>query len=150
MNNPVSDRQAVPAAINLNVLWAGIISGLILFGLLMCLNDYYGVVRIEPLSDIAPYLLWGGFAALILPIVWLPRFHQDLAAFEQQREILAASGSADPAVLMQKQARLLIGYALCDTPGMIGIAYYLISSDLLGGLLLILASIIILFKYKPA
>lgn len=132
------------------MIWAGITSALVMFGLLMCANEYTGFMATEPLPRIAPYLLWGGLATLLLPLVYLPRYRRDLQAFRQMWREQAVAETADQALLAQQQGRAVIGYALCDLPAMAGIVYYVLSSDLAGGLLLVIASIIILLQYKPA
>jgi len=106
-------------------MWAGVFGGLIILALLMYINDYLGFVRIQLLTDIAPYLLWAGVGTLILSIVYMPRYRRDLQAFTQQSQ-MQGDGTADQNALAQLQGRLLIGYTLADTPAMIGVAYYLL------------------------
>ena len=123
--------------------------GLVVFALLMGLNAHLALVPIEPLTDIAPYLLWGGLGSLVIPMAYLPRYRRDLQAFRQEWQAQTAAGDADLNTLARQQGRLLIGYTLADTPAMIGVAYYLLSADLSGGLLLVFTSIIVLLRYKP-
>ena len=134
---------------SLKLMWGGVIGGLVMLTLLMCVNAYLEVVTITPVADIAPYLLWGGIATLVLPMLYLPRYRRDLQTFKQEWQTQQASGESDLNTLARQQGRILIGYTLADTPAMIGVAYYLLSSDLNGGLLLMITSIILLLRYKP-
>lgn len=131
------------------MMWGSIIGGLVILALLMCFNAYLEVVAITPVSDIAPYVLWGGIATLILPMIYLPRYRRDLQTFKQEWQTQQVSGESDMNILARQQGRILIGYTLADTPAMIGVAYYLLSADLSGGLLLVITSIILLLRYKP-
>lgn len=147
--NSSSQLQVNISPANLKLVWAGVIGGLIILAMLMAFNAYLGVVRIEPLNEVAPYLLWGGLGTLILPMAYLPRYRRELQTFKQEWQLQQPAGETNMNALAQLQGRLIIGYALADTPAMIGIIYYLLSSDLGGGLLLTVTSIIVLLRYKP-
>lgn len=147
--NPDSQQRASISPASLKLMWAGVFSGLIILALLMYVNDYLGLVRIQPLTDIAPYLLWGGIGTLILPIVYMPRYRRDLEAFKQEWQTQQTSGETDMNTLARQQGRIMIAFTLADTPAIIGVAYYLLSADLSGGLLLVITSMILLLRYKP-
>ncbi|MDZ7736584.1 MAG: hypothetical protein U5P41_11145 [Gammaproteobacteria bacterium] len=98
--NPDSQLRVSISTASLKLMWAGVFGGLIILALLMYINDYLGFVRIQPLTDIAPYLLWGGVGTLILPIVYMPRYRRDLQAFTQQSQ-MQGDGAADRDALAQ-------------------------------------------------
>lgn len=129
----------------IKVLWLAMLASPGSLYLMLLLMDHLKVTRPTSMES-ADYLMYAGFA-LVPAAVFMLRLFKD--ANRRFLETLRRDPVPDRRMQQRFLQRMIIGMAVADAPASIAFVYYFLSGDIDHAALLVLASLIICYFFRP-